>query len=31
MCGICGVVRVKPPGPVDEDILRRMQDALAVS
>jgi asparagine synthase (glutamine-hydrolysing) len=28
MCGICGVVRVKPPGPVDEDILRRMRDAM---
>lgn len=28
MCGICGVVRVTPPGPVDEDILRRMRDSM---
>lgn len=28
MCGICGVVRVEPPEPVDEDVLRRMRDTM---
>src|SRR5438445_2946550 len=28
MCGICGVVRMNPPSPVDEAILRRMSDTL---
>ena len=28
MCGICGVVRLRPPGPVPEDLLRRMRDTM---
>lgn len=28
MCGICGVVRLRPPRPVDGDLLRRMRDAM---
>ena len=28
MCGICGAVRVNPPGPVDEAVLRRMRDTM---
>ena len=28
MCGICGVVRVTPPGPVEENSLRRMRDTM---
>jgi asparagine synthase (glutamine-hydrolysing) len=28
MCGICGVLRVRPPGPVDEGLLRRMRDTM---
>src|SRR5438552_10753938 len=28
MCGICGIVRMTPPGRVDEDVLRRMRDTM---
>ncbi len=28
MCGICGVVRICPPGRVDDDLLTRMRDTL---
>lgn len=28
MCGICGIVRARPPGPVDDASLRRMRDTL---
>lgn len=28
MCGICGVVRLSPPGPVDEDLLIRMRNTM---
>jgi asparagine synthase (glutamine-hydrolysing) len=29
MCGICGVLRLQPPGPVDREALTRMRDAMA--
>ena len=28
MCGICGVMRLQPPGPVDRVALTRMRDAI---
>ncbi len=28
MCGLCGIVRLAPPGPVDEGLLRRMRDTM---
>ena len=28
MCGICGVTRLVPPGPVDEGLVRRMRDSM---